>query len=282
MLNELVKAKESIRRKYIALKSGEANIQKLMSQTFGPIIDPLTEIAGASRVSPAVASHSAANVSDISNVSDHKNISSAPPTAVVKAVTPKYEVHGDDGRYRLRRYDANLFQSVDLDKTYGPRKYSNGNIALGGKQVKFAQDTLIVEDKLYPLTPGVVNLLFLKHPVATYTAADLEIYKRILIHTSAHLTADGSKIKSGGDKYRNIIVKLFNSHTADTIAGSGLSMKLQEHNLVYWDDPNELVDRLRLLLSSREAGNTGVSNEILRIFEELLEAGLIKRIPENV
>jgi len=62
-------------------------------------------------------------------------------------------------------------------------------------------------------------------------------------------------------------------------SGSGISVKLQKHNLVYWNDPNELVSRLRLLLASQAAGNTGVSNEILSIYEELLEAGLIKRIP---
>ena len=56
-------------------------------------------------------------------------------------------------------------------------------------------------------------------------------------------------------------------------------MKLQKHSLVYWNDPNELVDRLRLLLASKAAGNTGLSNEILSIYEELYEAGIIKRIP---
>ncbi len=56
-------------------------------------------------------------------------------------------------------------------------------------------------------------------------------------------------------------------------------MQLQTHNLVYWNDPNELVDRLRLLLASQSAGNTGVSNEILSIFEELYESGITKKIP---
>jgi len=105
-----------------------------------------------------------------------------------------------------------------------------------------------------------------------YTNNDLKTYKSILNQTSAHLTADGSKIKKGGNKYTDIIQNLFPS-------GSGLSVKLQKHNLVYWNDPNELVDRLRLLLASKAAGNTGVSNEILSIFEELHEPGLIKRIP---
>jgi len=50
------------------------------------------------------------------------------------------------------------------------------------------------------------------------------------------------------------------------------------HNLVYWNDPNELVDRLRLLLASQSAGNTGVSNEILAIFEEFYESGITKKI----
>jgi len=54
-------------------------------------------------------------------------------------------------------------------------------------------------------------------------------------------------------------------------------MKLQKNNLVYWDN-NELVDRLCLLIASKASGNTSVSNEIISIFEELREAGLIKRI----
>jgi len=45
ILEELVKAKESIKRKYSTLKTGEANVQQLMAQTFKPIIDPLTKIS---------------------------------------------------------------------------------------------------------------------------------------------------------------------------------------------------------------------------------------------
>jgi hypothetical protein len=44
---------------------------------------------------------------------------------------------------------------------------------------------------------------------------------------------------------------------------------------VYWNDPNELVDRLRLLMASQEAGNSNHVNEMNSIIEELLEAKLI-------
>lgn len=45
--------------------------------------------------------------------------------------------------------------------------------------------------------------------------------------------------------------------------------------IVYYDDPNELVTRLNLLVSSQNAGNTGVNNEIISITEELRERNLI-------
>lgn len=45
---------------------------------------------------------------------------------------------------------------------------------------------------------------------------------------------------------------------------------------IYWDDANELVSRLRLLVSSVSAGHTGHNNEILSIIEELREANIIE------
>ncbi|KYN20113.1 hypothetical protein ALC57_07541 [Trachymyrmex cornetzi] len=41
---------------------------------------------------------------------------------------------------------------------------------------------------------------------------------------------------------------------------------------IHWDDPNDIVDRLRLLEASRQAGHNGHDNEILSIIEELREA----------
>lgn len=256
ILNELVKAKDCIRRKYNALKAGETNVQQLVSKTFKPIIDPLNKISNTSFLAPPKPPQ---------NI-DKNNIEETEPIEILLD-----EENASEDKYQQRI--INWFQSYDLDKTYGPKlDYSNGVITLGNGKINFFQNTLIIKDTIYPLTPELVRLLFYKHPTV-YNENDLERYKQILIQTSAHLTQNGKKNRKGGDKYTEIIEKLFPT------SGSGLSVKLQKHNSVYWDDPNELVDRLRLLLSSHAAGNTGVSNEILSIFEELLEAGLIKRIP---
>lgn len=70
-------------------------------------------------------------------------------------------------------------------------------------------------------------------------------------------------------------------HKNDKTLGKGLWMKVikpsdkMKTSYTYWDNPNELVDRLVLLNASREAGNTNVVNEINSIVEELREAGYI-------
>jgi hypothetical protein len=47
-------------------------------------------------------------------------------------------------------------------------------------------------------------------------------------------------------------------------------------DLIYWDDPNELVERLHLLIASQAAGNFNHRNEIISIIEELREANIIE------
>ena len=49
---------------------------------------------------------------------------------------------------------------------------------------------------------------------------------------------------------------------------------------VYCDDPNELVDRLRLLLASQATGNPSRTNLIISIIEELRGAEIIYGINE--
>ena len=48
-----------------------------------------------------------------------------------------------------------------------------------------------------------------------------------------------------------------------------------ETNYIYWDNPNELVNRLRLLMASKKAGHNNHDNEIISIIEELKEAEII-------
>ena len=71
-------------------------------------------------------------------------------------------------------------------------------------------------------------------------------------------------------KYNEIIKPMFKT------VGEGLrEVTGNKIDYVYWNDPNELVNRLRLLWLSRIAGNTGVNNEIDSIIEELRESNIV-------
>lgn len=50
---------------------------------------------------------------------------------------------------------------------------------------------------------------------------------------------------------------------------------MSKTQLMYYGDPNELVTKLNLLVSSRNTGNTSVNNESISILEKLQEKKLI-------
>lgn len=76
------------------------------------------------------------------------------------------------------------------------------------------------------------------------------------------------------------------SVSADIHTGLGLfNMDVKKANgfdktcsnmIMYWNDPNELVNRLRLLVASTSAGHTSHNNEITALIEELREANIIE------
>jgi len=64
--------------------------------------------------------------------------------------------------------------------------------------------------------------------------------------------------------------------TQTAAATTTKSYSKENRGYKYWDDPNELIERLRLLLASESAGNTNHKNEMISIIEELREANIIK------
>ena len=109
-------------------------------------------------------------------------------------------------------------------------------------------------------------------------------YKDLLNATNAHrkqYSVSEPVRTSRSIKYKNFIAKLFNvSRRPSSTSGGSLpqymiARKNVNTDYVYWDDPNELVDRLRLLLASQAPGNPSHNNDIISIIEELREAGII-------
>lgn len=163
-----------------------------------------------------------------------------------------------------------------IDHTYGPRITEDG-VMIGNKSVQFSDDgKIIIENVNYRGTSGLYELMFKRQPKdGTYTEDDLQAYKDICIQASVHkrrYDPHGQVNRNPKSlKYKKVIQYLFppRTFTGRGIGGDGGGYS-------YWDNPNELCDRLRLLMLSHEAGHTGHTNEIASIIEELREAGFIK------
>jgi len=271
ILTDIIQARANIKQKYNALKTGRFETEALINNTFSSIIEPLSEIRSNTKKKPfpAVPTSLPPPPTSVPDVDSIRDRFSAP------TLQPPPTTYSDlNARF-------GPWTKPVLDKIYGPVKLSGGVFKLGDKELQFFDNEIHVEGdtRTYPVTRGIVDLLFLKSPESEkYTQADLNTYKSILTQTSVHRTSDGLRIRKSKGRKSEIISKLF-SRKSNIIKGAGISMRLQKHNITYWNDPNELVDRLRLLYSSLAAGNTGVRNEIISICEELVEAKILEKIP---
>lgn len=186
-----------------------------------------------------------------------------------------------------------------LNIPFGIRSASK-QLMMGNEPVTFTEigygdnkiNIAIIGDKKYEITPGIKELLLRKNPNYDIVAEkDMLVYKDILVNTHAHKRNFNPTGQIKGDRSRkyNIIKRLFsegnqirndpNDNLKKYDGGKlGISLKRYKKNtdLVYWDDPNELIERLKLLIASRDAGNNNLDNEIISIIEELREAKIIK------
>lgn len=170
---------------------------------------------------------------------------------------------------KLENNDSNI------DKRYGVRVEA-GQFMIGSSKLTINENDLTLDDATKFIgTKGLYELIFLKNPrIGVYNKADLATYSEILKQSNAcrrDFKPQGVLAGNRSYKYTNIIKYL-------THSGDGMMMQLDNHKIeyTYWDDPNELVDRLRLLMASNHAGNNSHNNEIILIIEELREAGIIK------
>lgn len=175
----------------------------------------------------------------------------------------------------------------DIDYNYGVRIEGN-NWMIGDKNIEIDNDDLIVDGERFEGTRGLYELIFMKRPNDyVYDKNDLDKYGLILKKTNAHRrnhSASGQVKSNRGEKYKKIISLLIKHFPRtdpmstnvdilnEAVTGSGILLTNAKPNIVYWNDPNELVSRLKVLLASKQNGNNAHDNEINAIIEEIKEA----------
>ncbi|XP_043480014.1 uncharacterized protein LOC122509820 [Leptopilina heterotoma] len=270
-LHQIAKASEAIRRKHRMLKLGKEEVENVLIKTFKPIVQPLQKIV---------------NLTDTEheNVKIEKKEKKMDDSIYYESETEKSP--DDDKISNKFLYLLNHNRKQCLDSTYGIRKLSDGSLMIGDSPITFEDQHVKIGNKRYLQTLGLLELLFKSKPTTSLISEDDERnYKEILIATNAHKKKYSSSESIRTDKsykYLNFISQFFPRTPTKRSSVSGSSLpkfmitnKNFQREYIYWDDPNELVDRLRLLMASQAAGNPSHNNEIMSIIEELREAKII-------
>lgn len=292
---QIVKSANAVKKKVKMMQNLKTDNENILESVFKPITQPLNMMVKKNSLNEEKSNMDSEIKQNDSNESQSFE--------TIKANESNTESSDDASESDVNEANisASSFKSVDSTNSNSAWSLSSdifenvpfgvrldrGILKLGESRVSVTNNTITVGRQPYDKTPGLNELLFKKMPDMTLlTEEDLSKYKQILMYTNAHRRDFDPKkpIKSNkGFKYLHVIKPLFklcrhHSSTESLTQGSGLPLlkKIKENvDYVYWDDPNELVERLKLLLASRDAGNTGLENEIISIIEELRENSII-------
>jgi hypothetical protein len=249
---DIISSSKAIRKKYKQLKMSKSKHQEELMETFKPIVEPMHKLLKQQLYKK---DNETENTSELE-------------TRIEKLRTKEWGIFAS--KYLLLHLSSN---TNNLDTTYGIR-FDGTSLQLGDSTMLINKDKIFINNQEYQGTEGLYELLFMKKPDKNiYNEHDLQVYKNLVEKTNAHkqnYNVSNKLRHNKGYKYVGIIKPMFTKSTR----GSGMLANKPRYE--YWDDPNELVDRLRLLLGSQSAGNNSHQNEILSIVEELREAKLIQ------
>ena len=181
--------------------------------------------------------------------------------------------------------DALLIAYGDPDKDFGLH-VKNRKFHIGKYPVIIKDNNIIIEGVTYPGTKGLWELLTLNKPdPGKFTNVDMSNYREILLQTNAMYrnddpTQNRPKGNYRGYKWENIISIFWEEEKERKAFESGKPLKKTKKTkgkgvIVIPEDPDALLERLDLLLSSQNAGHTGVGNELVSICDELRRQGVI-------
>lgn len=264
---ELVKISKVVRSKFRELRNLEQTVQANAKPFVSPILEslkrslplPMLDVKTTIKPEPVETEY----VKPTEKIQSVKNIS-----------TQTYQTNVNDTDL-LNMYLSKLSNPANqhsMDTTYGVRLDGKGGTLIGDSTLTFDNGYASVQDKLFKISHGLLELLFMKLPDRQIINSDaVHAYKEILRLTNAHkqrYSAEKPINATKELKYSHVISQLFPSKkkilesaaNSPSASGSGFGTVVRVNNNI-----NSLVNRLRLLMLSKSAGHTAHEKEINRI-----------------
>lgn len=299
LLKNLIESRNNIKLKIMELKRGVLDSEHTFNETFKPIIEPLNRIVNNS------------DANKVSNMSDNETSSLENSRYDVEANTNKQLDEFNNFvsiSPNKRTYDQSY--GMHYDKANKQLKIGSYPITIKNDKISVADQVYDWTPGLWSLLcekePKLVNSEDLKsyYAILNTTKVYLNVkgnpkankfYKwnsivkpfYVDVKSKSNLIAKKRKIDedfTNTPKSADAILsknpfdflKEKKDENLDSKLGMGLYKNiLPNTQIIYYDNPNELVTRLALLLSSQAAGNTGLNNEVISIVEELRERKII-------
>ena len=229
LMFEIMKIKDNIKQKFSALKNTNYETQRQLAKQYKPLIKPLKKLTKSMNFAvkpeptePQTKEELTYNESLNGDDNDDDDEGNEPLSDDDDAELlhsqeediPSLPPSSEDEDYSidelLSRYLKFILDDAqdEADFTYN-NVYDGTSWKMGRLPVHFANNDIIIADKVYKGTPGLFELIFKKHPSSIFTENDLKTYKAMLLQTKAHLTKEGKIISSRGYKYTNIISNMF-------------------------------------------------------------------------
>ena len=171
-------------------------------------------------------------------------------------------------------YLEKFIDPEEVDKTFGIYLDKDQNWKIGNEKVELDGNDLIIGRTKYEGTRGLWELIVSNEPSEqNYDDGDLATYSEIMVNTNAiRMDNDPTNPRpksSRSWKWTNVVKDIW--YNRNTYEGQGTK------TIVIPSDPNALLERLDLLMASKEAGNTGTRNELVSICDELLRQRVISK-----
>ena len=290
LIRDLIETRKRIKDNFIARKVGESEYQTGLSKLFKPITE--TQKATTKEITEAQKATAEKSVSELLPIKEglEKFTSGLIPIEEgIKEPSAKPALETFKKEKNLGSLALKALENLGSETTFG-LTFKGGDFRMGDKIVNIKDNNIIVDDVEYEGTPGLWNLIMLKEP-QNFTEEDYENYRDLLMQTNAiyqNNDPNQNKPKSNkSNKWKKLISPIW-EHIKEkkekeeaeedeeyeeyedlqpSTSGTGLT--------ILPNDPNALIERFDLLLSSQNAGHTGVRNELVSILDFLKRQGVI-------
>ena len=269
MFEKLERTKKNIRDQFLQEKIGLIESSESVKKLFKPVTETQRVL------SEDIKQELAPIRESLSNIESSQGLPIARVEEYIQGLPSEFSQEETERLGPVATEYINKYTKSDkeVDKIFGLYKdKEDGYNKIGNKRVEFEGDDIVIHGKRYVGTPGLWELIVKNEPYEIYDNNDFQTYAEILVKTDAmrrnndptepHPKASRSK------KWMNIVKPIWENRIK-----KGSAIK----TLVLPSVPNALIERLDLLMASKQAGNTGTRNELVSICDELLRQKVINK-----